>query len=115
MAATEGVTNVTGQDHTEEILTLKNEVQYPRQTERDKTKQDAVHMEFKSRRTELELEYWGMKLQEQRSKLKLEQERHDVAMTENFFEVLIRHDEYKERMAEKESLSQRFETGIPPG
>ena len=63
-------------------LILKNEVQRLRQTKQDKAHQDAAHMEFKSRRTELELEYWGVKLQEQKSKLKREQERHDDAMSE---------------------------------
>ena len=110
--AAENVANVTRQDQTEEILTLKNEVQHLRQTEQENKKEDAVRMEYHSRREELKLEYWGMQIQEQKRKAKQDQELHDVAVNKARIEAAIREDEHKEQIAEKESLRKRFETDM---
>ena len=78
MAAAEDVANMTRQDQMDEILTLKNEAQHLGQTEQDQTEQDAVRTEYRLRRRELEREYSGMRLQEQ--KCKLEQSKNDMTL-----------------------------------
>ena len=72
--------------------TLKNEAQHLGQTEQDQTEQDTVRTEYNLRRRAPEREYSGMGLQEQKCKLKTEQERHNVAMSENGIEVTIRQN-----------------------